>query len=101
MALAQSYLIPLPRLLSYYLFCREDQLPKFDYRMASHTYVINQWDRVIHLGTQLTTYSNKKKRALHVVLLPSTIESPLPPTITFDTSLPVLPIPLPPSLSSA
>ena len=69
--------------------------------MACHTYVINQWDRVIHLGTQLTTYSNKKKRALHVVLLPSTIESPLQPIPTFDISLLVLHIPLPPSLLSA
>ena len=36
---------------------------------------------------------------MHVVPLPSTTESPLPPTPTFDMSLPVLPIPLPPPLS--
>ncbi|RVW72085.1 hypothetical protein CK203_054782 [Vitis vinifera] len=54
LALAQSYLIPLPRLLSYYLL-PWTQLPK----------------------------------------------EPLPPTPTFDTSLPVLPIPLPPPLLSA
>ena len=33
---------------------------------------------------------------MHVVPLPSTTESLLPPTPTFDMSLPVLPIPLPP-----
>ena len=38
---------------------------------------------------------------MHVVPLPSTTESPLPPTPTFDMSLPVLPIPLPPPLSCA
>ena len=38
---------------------------------------------------------------MHVVPLPSTTENPLPPFPTFDTSLPVLPIPLPPPLSSA
>ncbi|KAL6341193.1 hypothetical protein AAG906_032309 [Vitis piasezkii] len=67
--------------------------------MASHTYVIDQWTRVIHSRSQLTTHGTRQKRALHVVPLPSTAESPLPPTPTFDTSLlcpePVVPISTP------
>ena len=51
LALDQSYLIPLPRLLSYYLLHRGHQLPESDRRMASHTYVIDQWVRVIHSGS--------------------------------------------------
>ena len=43
LSLAQSYLIPLPQLLSYYLLRHGCQLPKSDHRMTSHTYVINQW----------------------------------------------------------
>nr|CAN60448.1 hypothetical protein VITISV_022548 [Vitis vinifera] len=100
LAYAQSYLIPLPRLLSYYLFCCGHKLPEFDRRMASHTYIIDQWARTIHSGSQLTTHGTRRKRALHAVPLPSTIESPLPLTLTFDT-IPVLPIPLPSPLSSA
>ncbi|RVX22749.1 hypothetical protein CK203_008346 [Vitis vinifera] len=69
--------------------------------MASHTYVIDQWTRVIHSRSQLTTHGTRRKRALHVVPLPSTAESPLPPTPTFDTSLLVLPILFPPPLLSA
>ena len=69
--------------------------------MDSHTYVIDQWIRVIHLGSQLTTHGTRRKRHLHAIPLPSTIESPLLPTPTFDMSLPVLPIPIPPPLSSA
>ncbi|RVW99109.1 hypothetical protein CK203_019066 [Vitis vinifera] len=101
LASTQSYLIPLPRLLSYYLLRRGHQLLEFDRRMASHTYVINQWVRVIHSESQLTTHGTRRKRDLHVVPLPSTIESPLPSVPTFDTSLPVLPISLPPPLSGA
>ncbi|RVW99478.1 hypothetical protein CK203_038497 [Vitis vinifera] len=41
-----------------------------------------------------------EKELWHVVPLPSTTESLLPPTPTFDTSLPVLRIPLPPPLLS-
>ena len=100
LAYAQSYLIPLPQLLSYYLFCCGHKLPEFDRRMASHTYVIDQWARMIHLGSQLTTHGTRRKRALHAVPLPSTIESPLLLTPTFDT-IPVLLIPLPSPLSSA
>ncbi|KAL6325931.1 hypothetical protein AAG906_038422 [Vitis piasezkii] len=100
-ASAQSYLIPLPQLLSYYLLCHGHQLPESDHRMASHTYVIDQWVRAIHSGSQLTTHGTRQKRDLHVVPLPSTTESPLPSTPTFDTSLPVLPISLPPPLLSA
>ena len=84
-----------------YLIHRGHQLPESNRRMASHTYVIDQWIWVMHSGSQLTTHGTRWKRALHVVPLPSIIESPLPPTHTFDTSLPVLPIPLPPSLSNA
>ena len=69
--------------------------------MASHTYVIDQWTRVIHSRSQLTTHGTRRKRALHVVPLLSTAESPLPPTPTFDTSLLVLPILFPPPLLSA
>ena len=69
--------------------------------MASHTYVIVQWVRAIHLGSQLTTYGTRRKRALHAVPLSSTIESPFSSTPTFDMSLAVLPIPLLPPLSSA
>nr|CAN80848.1 hypothetical protein VITISV_015602 [Vitis vinifera] len=101
LASAQSYLIPLPWLLSYYLLCRGHQLPKSDHRVASYTYVINQWVRAIHSGSQLNTHGTRRKRDLHVVPLPSTTESQLPPTPTFNMSLPVLPIPLPPPLSSA
>ncbi|RVW19189.1 hypothetical protein CK203_093860 [Vitis vinifera] len=75
LALAQRYLTPLPQLLSYYLLRHGHQLPKSDRHMTCHTYVIDQWAQMIHS------------------------ESPLPPTPTFDTSLPVLPIPLPPPLS--
>ena len=67
--------------------------------MTCHTYVIDQWAQMIHSGSQLTTHGTRRKTALHVVPFPSTTESPLPPTPTFDTSLPVLPIPLPPPLS--
>ncbi|RVW46390.1 hypothetical protein CK203_081771 [Vitis vinifera] len=98
LASAQSYLIPLPRLLSYYLLRRGHQLPESDRRVASHTYVIDQWVRVIHSGSQLTTHGTRRKRDLHVVPLSSTTESPLPSVPTFDTSLPVLPISLPPPL---
>ena len=56
---------------------------------------------MIHSGSQLTTHGTRRKRHLHAVPLPFTIESPLSPTPTFDMSLPVLPIPLPPPLSSA
>ncbi|KAL6313186.1 hypothetical protein AAG906_016775 [Vitis piasezkii] len=101
LASAQSYLIPLPRLLSYYLLRRGHQLPESDRRMASHTYAIDQWVRATHSGSQLTTRGTRRKRDLHVVPLPSTIASPLPPTPIFDTSLPGLPISLPPPLSSA
>ena len=101
LASAQSYLIPLPWLLSYYLLCRGHQLPKSDHRVAFYTYVIDQWVRAIHSGSQLTTHGTRRKRDLHVVPLPSTTESQLPPTPTFNMSLPVLPIPLPPPLSSA
>ena len=38
---------------------------------------------------------------MHVISPPSTRESPFSPTPTFDTSLPVLPVSLPPLLSSA
>ena len=84
-----------------YLIHRGHQLPESNRRMASHTYVIDQWIRVIHSGSQLTTHGTRRKRHLHAVPLPFTIESPLSPTPTFDMSLPVLPIPLPPPLSSA
>ena len=67
--------------------------------MTCHTYVIDQWAQMIHSGSQLTTHGTRRKTALHVVPFPSTTESPLPPTPTFDTSLPVLPIPIPPPLS--
>ena len=69
--------------------------------MACHTYVIDQWARAIHLGSQLTNHGTRRKKALHVVPLPSTIESPLSPTPTFDTSLLMLPILLSPRISSA
>ena len=49
-------------------------------------------------GTWLTTHGTKRKKALHAIPLSFPIESSLPPTPTFDTSLPVLPIPLPPPL---
>ena len=101
LASAQSYLIPLPWLLSYYLLCRGHQLPKSDRRTTSHTYVIDRWVRAIHSGSQLTTHGTRRKRDLHVVPLPSTTESPLPSAPTFDTSLLVLPISLPPPLSGA
>ena len=48
----------------------------------------------------MTNHGIRRKRALHVVPLPSTTESLLPPTPTFDTSLPVLRISLPPLLLS-
>ncbi|RVW30056.1 hypothetical protein CK203_113456 [Vitis vinifera] len=69
--------------------------------MASHTYAIDQWARTIHSGSQLTTHDTKQKRALPIVPLPSTTKSPLSPTSTFDMSLPILSIPLPPPLSCA
>ena len=69
--------------------------------MACHTYVIDQWARAIHLGSQLTNHGTRRKRDLHVVPLPSTTESPLPSAPTFDMSLPVLSISLPPPLSGA
>ena len=43
LASAQSYLIPLPQLLSHYLLHCGHQLPESDHCMASHTYVIDQW----------------------------------------------------------
>ena len=43
LASTQSYLIPLPWLLSYYLLHCGHELPKSDHCMASHTYVIDQW----------------------------------------------------------
>ena len=69
--------------------------------MASHTYVIDQWVQAIHSGSQLTTHGTRRKRDLHIVPLPSTTESLLPSTPTFNMSLPVLPISLPPPFSSA
>ena len=68
--------------------------------MDSHTYVIDQWVLAIHLGSQLTTHGTKRKKDLHVVPLSSTTDGSLPSTPTFDTSLPMLPIPLPPPLLS-
>ena len=49
----------------------------------------------------MTTHGSRPKRVLYVVPFPSTTESLFPPTPTFDTSLPVLPIPLPPPILSA
>lgn len=49
----------------------------------------------------MTTHGIRRKRVLHVVPLPSTIESLFSSTLTFHTSLPVIPIPFPPPLSSA
>ena len=43
LALDQSYLIPVPQLLSHYLLHCGHQLPESDHCMASHTYVIDQW----------------------------------------------------------
>ncbi|RVW78301.1 hypothetical protein CK203_055787 [Vitis vinifera] len=59
---AQSYLIPLPRLLSYYLLHRGHQLPESNRRMASHTYVIDQWDLSDSFRVTLTTHGTRRKR---------------------------------------
>ena len=100
LALAQSYLIPLYQFLSHYLLRCGHQLPKSDCRMASQTYVIDQWIRVIHSRSQLTTHGTRQRKAPHVVAPLSTIESLFPLIPTFDTSLPMLHVPLLPPLLS-
>ena len=100
LALAQSYLIPLYQFLSHYLLRCGHQLPKSDCRMASQTYVIDQWIRVIHSRSQLTTHGTRQRKALHVVTPLSTIKSLFPLIPTFDTSLPMLHVPLLPPLLS-
>ncbi|RVW91810.1 hypothetical protein CK203_045960 [Vitis vinifera] len=78
------------------LHLSHDQFSRITYTSTSGKW----WSLAQLIMDTIIYFFQKVKRALHVVPLPSTRE-PAPPTPTFDTSLPVLPIPLPPPLSNA